>query len=91
MMGLLKYARGFAKPQWFKQLWCKDNSDNLTAENQGYNTRQNYIIQKPAAKESFRVALPLSSINGFEDDYNKVVYGFKHTLQTLGVGGVGTT
>jgi hypothetical protein len=91
MLGLLKYARGFTKAQGLNQLWCKDTVGDLTAENQGYNIGQNYIIQKLAAKGSFSVTIPLSHINGFEEDYDKVVYGFKHTLQTLGVGGVGTT
>jgi hypothetical protein len=44
------------------------------------NTRQIYIINKPTVKGSFSVAIPLSHILGFEDDYDKVVYGFKHSL-----------
>jgi hypothetical protein len=62
------------------QLWCKNTIDALAAENQGCNTRQNYIIQKPGVEESFSVAKPLSHINGFEDDNDEVIYGFKHSL-----------
>jgi hypothetical protein len=70
MLGLLKYPRGFAKAQGLNQLWCKDTLDELTAENQGYSTRQSYIINKPAVRGSFSVAIPLSHILGFEDDYD---------------------
>jgi hypothetical protein len=81
MLGLLKYSRGFAKAQGLNQLWCKDTLDELTAENQGYNTRQSYTISTPTVKGSFSVAIPLSHTFGFEDvDYDKVVYGFKHSL-----------
>jgi hypothetical protein len=73
MLGLLKYSRGFAKAQGLNQLWCKDTLDELTAENQGYNTRQSYIISTPTIRGLFSVAIPLSHIFGFEDDYDKVV------------------
>jgi hypothetical protein len=80
MLGLLKYPRGFAKAQGLSQLWCEDTLDELTAENQGYITRQTYINNRPIVRGSFSVAIPLSHIFGFEDDYDKVVYGFKHSL-----------
>jgi hypothetical protein len=80
MLGLFRYPRGFTKAQGLNQLRCKDTLDELTAENQGYGTRQSYIINKPAVRGSFSVAIPLSHILGFEDDYDKVVYGFKHSF-----------
>jgi hypothetical protein len=80
MLGLLKYPRGFAKAQGLNQLWCKDTLDELTAENHGYFIRQSYIINKPAVRGSFSVVIPLSHTLGFEDDYDKVVYGFKHSV-----------
>jgi hypothetical protein len=80
MLGLSKYSRGFAKAQGLNQLWCKDTLDELTAENQEYNIRQSYIISTPTVRGSFSVAIPLYHIFGFEDDYDKVVYGFKHSL-----------
>jgi hypothetical protein len=60
MLGILKYLRGFAKAQGLNQLWCNDTLDDLTAENQGYAVRQNYIIQESTSKGSFSVAVPLS-------------------------------
>ena len=80
MFGLLVHSRGFSKAQGLNQLWCKDTHDSLTDANQGYLLRQEYIIRRPAAKGSFSFIMPLKDIFGFCDDYNKVVYGFKHTL-----------
>jgi hypothetical protein len=52
MLGLLQYPRGFAKAQGWNQLRCKDTLDELTAENQGYSTRQSYVINKPVGDRS---------------------------------------
>jgi hypothetical protein len=54
--------------------------DELAAENQGYNTRQIYILNKPAVMGSFSVAIPLPHIFGFKYDYDKVLCGFKYSL-----------
>ena len=80
MLGLLKYPRGFAKSLGLNQLWYKDTEDTLTDENLGFNKRQNYIIKKPATKGSFSFIVPLKHIFGFCEDYDKVLYGFSHTL-----------
>ena len=45
--------------------------------------RHNYIIKKPNPKGSFSSAIPLEYIFGFCEDYDKVMYGLRHTL-TLG-------
>jgi hypothetical protein len=52
----------------------------ITAENQGYITRQSYIVNKPTVRGSVSVAIPLSHTLWFEDDYDKDMYGFKHSL-----------
>ena len=48
--------------------------------NKGFKIRQIYIIQKPDPKGTFSFRVPLKHIFGFCDDYEKVVYGFKHQL-----------
>jgi hypothetical protein len=48
MLGLLKYSRGYAKAQGLNKLWCKDTEDTLTDTNQGFNSRQDFIIKKPS-------------------------------------------
>ena len=64
------------------QLWFKDSGtdtsiagDNL---NNGFRVRHGYIIQKPRTRGTFSLRVPLKLIFGFCDDYDKVVYGFKH-------------
>ena len=72
------------------QLWYKDtknttvldpNDDNYNA---GFKIRHDYIFGKadgdvnPIGSFSFRI--PLKHIFGFCEDYDKIVYGLKHTL-----------
>ena len=82
MLGLLKYPNDFALAQGLNQLWCKDSSATaaLDAVNVGFATRQAYLIQKPTTKGTFSFIVPLSHIFGFCEDYDKIVYGLKHTL-----------
>jgi hypothetical protein len=81
MLGLLKYPDDFAKAQGLNQLWCKDTAATaVMADNAGFATRQAYLVQKPRTKGTFSFIVPLSHILGFCEDYDKIVYGFKHTL-----------
>ena len=82
MLGLLKYPNDFALAQGLNQLWCKDTGATavLGAANAGFATRQAYLIQKPTTKGTFSFIVPLSHIFGFCEDYDKIVYGLKHTL-----------
>ena len=52
----------------------------MIAGNAGFAVRQAFLIQKPTTKGTFSFIVPLKHIFGFCDDYNKVVYWFKHTL-----------
>ena len=45
-----------------------------------FAARQGYIVQKPDPKCTVSFRVPLKHIFGFCDDYEKVVYGFKHQL-----------
>src|SRR5688572_15465010 len=81
MLGLLKYPNDFALAQGLNQLWCKDTTAAAAlAANAGFGARQAYLIQKPEAKGTFSFVVPLSHIFGFCEDYDKIVYGLKHTL-----------
>lgn len=82
MLGLLKYTDDFSKTFGQNQLWMKDTSAG-TADpdaNSGFKNRRNYIINGPNPRGTFSFKIPLSHIFGFCEDYQKVVYGFKHTL-----------
>ena len=90
MLGLLKYPDDFSKSKGLNQLWYKDTSASAimdTADdnfNAGFKIRHYYIFGKadgdvnPIGSFSFRI--PLKHIFGFCEDYDKVVYGLKHTL-----------
>ena len=90
MLGLLKYPDDFSKSKGLNQLWYKDTKnttvlDPANAEfNAGFKIRHDYIFGKangdvnPIGSFSFRI--PLKHIFGFCEDYDKIVYGLKHTL-----------
>ena len=90
MLGLLKYPDDFSKSKGLNQLWYKDttvyaNLDPAHANfNAGFKVRHDYIfgntdgVAANVGKFSFRI--PLKHIFGFCEDYDKIVYGLKHTL-----------
>ena len=80
MLGLLKYPDDFSKSKRLNQLWYKDSSTQARPQSAGWNVRKMYIIDNSDPKGSFSFRIPLKHIFGFCEDYDKVVYGFKHTL-----------
>ena len=84
MLGLLKYSDDFSKSKGLNQLWYKDTTTGSAIagdnNNVGFKIRQDYIIKKPDPKGTFSFRIPLKHIFGFCEDYDKVVYGLKHTL-----------
>ncbi|XP_065642828.1 uncharacterized protein LOC136074440 [Hydra vulgaris] len=67
--------------QGLNQLCYKDGTTTaVLADNSGFALRQLYIIQKPTTKGTFSFCIPLRHIFGFFDDYDKVIYGLKHTI-----------
>ena len=80
MLGLLKYPDDFSKSEGLNQLWYKDTSTNAVEDNIGFVVRRDYIIANSDPKGSFSFRIPLKHIFRFCEDYDKVVYGLKHTL-----------
>jgi len=81
MLGLLKYPDDFQKSKGLNQLRMKDSHTTAHLQNNtGFGVRQQYVIQKPDPKCTFSFRVSLKHIFGFCDDYQKVVYGFKHQL-----------
>ena len=81
MLGLLKYPDDFSKSFGINQLWYNDtNPDANTANNEGFNVRQDYIIQNPNPKGTFSFKIPLKHFLGFCEDYNKIIYGMQQKL-----------
>lgn len=81
MLGMLKYPNDFQLAQGLNQLWYKDTATTAhIANNTGFAVRQAYLVQKPDTKGKFSFIVPLKHIFGFCEDYDKIVYGVKHTL-----------
>ena len=81
MLGLLTYLDDFSKSKGLNQLWYKDTTDTaVLADNAGFKIRHDYIIINSQPKGSFSFRIPLNHIFGFCRDYDKIVYGFKHSL-----------
>ena len=79
MLGLLKYTEDFSRSKGLNQSWTKDTTDNTTNDNGGFVSRRIKILSSdPAGTFSFKI--PLKHIFGFCEDYDKIVYGLKHTL-----------
>ena len=79
MLGLLKYPDDFSKSKGLNQLWYKDTTSNADNNNVGFDYRKTKILNSnPAGTFSFKI--PLKHIFGFCEDYDKIVYGLKHTL-----------
>ena len=79
MLGLLKYPNDFSENKGLNQLWCNDTSTNADNDNEGFKKRRiKILINEHIGSFSFKI--PLKHIFGFCEDYDKVVYGLKHTL-----------
>ena len=76
MMGLLKYESSYPG---LGQCWTPD-SNNAINHNTGFAKRKGLLLSSnPTGIFSF--AIDLQHIFGFAEDYQKVVYGLRHSLQ----------
>ena len=81
MLGLLKYTEDFGRSKGLNQSWFKDSTAVANNQNRGFWERHQHIFNHlDRNKGSFSFRIPLKHIFGFCEDYDKVVYGFKHTL-----------
>ena len=81
MLGLLKYTEDFGKSKGLNQSWYLDTTLLPNNQNRGFWARHQHLFNHlDRDKGSFSFRIPLKHIFGFCEDYDKVVYGFKHTL-----------
>ena len=80
MLGLLKYPDDFSKSKGLNQMWYKDTTTNADNNNNGFGYRRYFILGETNPLGTFSFRIPLKHIFGFCEDYDKVVYGLKHTL-----------
>ena len=81
MLGLLKYTEDFGRSKGLNQSWYLDSTTTPNNQNKGFWARHQHLFNHlERNKGSFSFRIPLKHIFGFCEDYDKVVYGFKHTL-----------
>ena len=83
MLGLLKNPDDFSKSKGLNQLWYKDTTENANNNNASFSIRRSHIIVNADPRGTFSFKIPLKHIFGFCEDYDKVVYGFKHNLTLM--------
>ena len=65
-------------------MWNKDTVTTAAkADNNGFDARHAYVIQSPTVKVTFSFRIPLKHTFDFWEDYDKIVYGLKHSLTLL--------
>ena len=76
-----KHPDDFSKAQGLNQLWYKNTATTAEkADNNGFPAMHAYLIQSLTVKGTFSFRIPLKHIFGFCEDYDKIVYGLKHSL-----------
>ena len=84
ILGLAGYSSDYQRGCGLAQGLLPDTG--LTADiyaNDGFKTRQGYLIKTLNPKGGFQWAIPMKNIFGFMDDYTKVTYGMRDTLQLI--------
>ena len=77
MMGLLKYER---TSPGLNQCWTIDSSTAAANTNTGFLKRRDFMLSSdPTGHFSFTISL--QHIFGFTEDYDKIVFGLRHSLQ----------
>ena len=77
MMGLLKYERG---SPGLNQCWTIDTATAAADANAGWKKRKEFMLSS-APTGHFSFAVNLGHIFGFAEDFDKVVFGLRHSLQ----------
>jgi len=81
MKGMLAYGDDFSKSEGLNMCWQKDTTAAAAAANLGFEARRQLIIARPDPVGTFSFVIPLRHLFGFCDDYVKVIYGTKQSLQ----------
>ncbi len=78
MLGVLKYAKSYSG---VGECWCLDNN-KVIAANTGFDKRKAYILALATTnKGTTSFALDLEHFSGFSEDYDKVIFGMRQSLQ----------
>ena len=81
LLGLARYSTTYDKGYGLAKGWFPDINAKAADNNTGFYTRQRYLIRNPDPNGSFQCAIPMRHMFGFVDDYSKMTYGMRDTLQ----------
>ena len=83
LLGLVSYSSEYQKGCGPAQGWFTDTSTAAALNNSGFAVHQQFLIRSPDPKGSFQCVIPMKHIFGFMDDYTKVTYRMRDTLQLI--------
>ena len=83
LLGLASYSPDYSKGFGLMQGWTPGINANAAIANTGFAVRQRFPIQSPNPKGSFQCANSMRHLFGFTDDYTKLTYGMRDTLQLI--------
>ena len=82
-LGLASYSSEYQKGCGPAQGWFPDTSTAAALNNSGFAVHQQFLIRSPDPNGSFQCVIPMKHIFGFMDDYTKVTYRMRGTLQLI--------
>ena len=82
LLGLATYSPVYSKGCRLMQGWTQDTIADAAAANTGFAVHQRFLIQSPNPKGSFQCAISMQQFC-FTDDYTKVSYEMRYTLQLI--------
>ena len=83
LLGLASYSSEYQKGCGLAQGWYADTSTAAALTIIGFGACQQFLIRSPDPKGSFQCAIPMKHVFGFMDDYTKVTYGMRDTVQLI--------
>jgi hypothetical protein len=83
VLGLLRYRDDICKSKGLNQCWVLDSSSVAADTNTGFKDRYTYVMTNSTPRGTLSFVVSLSHILNFCTDYQKVIYGCKHTLELV--------
>ena len=82
MLGMAKYSKNFSHGPGLAQGWYPDTTINADHDhNEGFAKRRKYFVTSPNPRGHFSIPIYLEHLSGFIEDFDKIVYGMRHSLQ----------
>ena len=83
LLGLATYSPDYSKGCGLIQVWTPGINANAAIANTGFVICQSFLLESTGPKGSFQCAIPMKHVFGYIDDYTKVTYGMRDTLQLI--------